>query len=109
MPLKFCRKCGKLFFTDMEGMARERKQFCSTTCQETSHWTKGKKARSDAGFVERLLDKSLADLRKRVATPAVRERLTRIQTDWANWQKVRHNIRKIEMRAKGHGDKGGSL
>jgi hypothetical protein len=96
MPIKLCRRCPKLFFTDLEGKARERKQFCSLTCQQVGHWTKSNSARSDSGFVERLLENSRSELQTRLAKPAVRARLGKIKTDWPDWKTILEKVKEIE-------------
>jgi hypothetical protein len=96
MPMKVCRKCNKLFFTDLEGKARERKQFCSLACQQGGHWTKSNLARSDSGFIDRLLENSSSELRKRLANPTVQERLARIKTQWQDWKTVAEKVKEIE-------------
>jgi hypothetical protein len=101
ISLKFCRKCSKLFFTDLEGKARERKQFCSSTCQQIGHWTKSSRARSDSGFVERLLQNNAPDLRERVARPGMRDRLAKIKNDWQAWDALMEKVKEVETLANG--------
>jgi hypothetical protein len=101
MPFKFCRKCNKFFFSDLEGKARERKQFCSPTCQQVGHWTKSSHARSDSGFVERLLLNNPPDLRERLAKPGTRERLAKIKNDWQDWAALMNKVAEIETLTNG--------
>lgn len=100
MPMKLCRGCDKLFFTALEGKARDRKQFCSLQCQQGGHWTKSNRARSDSGFVERLLENSSTELRERLANPIVRERLARIKNEWPEWKTVMEKVKTIEAQAR---------
>jgi hypothetical protein len=100
MPLKLCGKCSKLFFTDLEGGARERKKFCSTSCQQGDHWTKSNRARSDFGFVERLLENDSIKLRQRLAKPAVQERLSGIRSKWKDWQALMLKVKRVDALAK---------
>jgi hypothetical protein len=104
MPIKICPRCRKFF-------ASQRREFCSKDCQWRHYWTPER--RSDDKWVkdlekycercERKYGRSVADLRKKLASPNVTHRLKSIKgkiekEDWAGWGKIAQRIASIEKR-----------
>lgn len=102
MPVKICPRCNNLFLS-------ERKQFCSKDCQWKSYWTPGRRAddkwvKDLERFCERCRPKygrTVADLRKKLALPKVKQRLESIKKqianeDWTGWARIAQRIKVIE-------------
>jgi len=105
MPLKICPRCGKLFLS-------ERREFCSKDCQWKHYWTPerhsdDKWVKDLEKFAERCRPKygcSVADLRKKLASPKVMQRLKSIKEkakkeNWAGWARIAQRIEAIETLA----------
>ena len=102
MPLKICRRCALLFVSE-----RKSTEFCPTTkCQWKAYWTPERK--SDHEYVRRLTqlaDKcssssggySVADLRKKLEQPKVRQRLQQIEECWhAEWPGIVKKVAEVK-------------
>jgi hypothetical protein len=102
MPVKICPKCRQLFLS-------KRRDFCSKDCQWKSYWTPARRAddkwiKDLEKFSERCRPKygrSVADLRKKLALPKVRQRLESIKKnianeDWTGWARIAQRITVIE-------------
>ena len=107
MPIKVCSRCKKLFSAAaFDGEARRRKMYCSTECQQSGHWTKGKQARADDRYVSRMIEEygSLPrELHKRLLRPNVQKRLCEIENHWPSWKKIVEKIGQIRSIAAGAG------
>jgi hypothetical protein len=106
MPIKMCRRCRKFFSSERSG-------FCSKDCQWKHYWTPER--RSDDKWVKDLekfsdgcelnkYGRSIADLRKKLASPKVIRRLKSIKAkidkeNWAGWGKISQRIKTVEKRA----------
>jgi hypothetical protein len=105
MPIKICPTCRKLFLS-------ERRHFCSKECQWRHYWTPER--RSDDKWIKDLekfsercrpkYGRSLADLKKKLASPKVMQRLKSIKEkakkgDWAGWARIAQRIEAIEKLA----------
>ena len=102
MPVKICPRCHQLFLS-------KRRDFCSKDCQWKSYWTPARRAddkwiKDLEKFSERCRPKygrSVADLRKKLALPKVRQRLESIKKnianeDWTGWARIAQRITVIE-------------
>ena len=102
MPVKICPRCRQLFLS-------KRRDFCSKDCQWKSYWTPARRAddkwiKDLEKFSERCRPKygrSVADLRKKLALPKVRQRLESIKKnianeDWTGWARIAQRITVIE-------------
>ena len=102
MPVKICPRCRKLF-------SSKRREFCSKDCQWKSYWTPARRAddkwiKDLEKFSERCRPKygrSVADLRKKLALPKVRQRLESIKKnianeDWTGWARIAQRITVVE-------------
>jgi hypothetical protein len=102
MPVKICPRCRQLFLS-------KRRDFCSKDCQWKSYWTPARRAddkwiKDLEKFSERCRPKygrSVADLRKQLALPKVRQRLESIKKnianeDWTGWARIAQRITVIE-------------
>jgi hypothetical protein len=102
MPFKICPRCRELFLS-------ERREFCSKDCQWKSYWTPTRRAddkwvKEFEKFSERCKPKygrSVADLRKKMASPKVRQRLESIKgkvarENWTGWARIAQRIKAIE-------------
>jgi hypothetical protein len=102
MPVKICPRCRKLFLS-------KRREFCSKECQWKSYWTPARRAddkwtKEVEKFSERCspqYGRSVADLRKKLALPKVRQRLESIKKkianeDWTGWARIAQRIKAIE-------------
>lgn len=105
MPIKLCPTCGKFF-------ANQRSGYCSPNCQWKHYWTSARRAddkwvkglESFADTCKPKYGRSVADLREKLASPKVAERLTSIKDkigkeDWAGWKKIAERINTIERLA----------
>lgn len=105
MPIKICPRCRKLFLS-------ERREFCSKDCQWKHYWTPERRA--DDKWIKGLekfsqgceakYGRSVADLRKKLSSPKVADRLKSIKRkiemeDWAGWRKIAKRIDGIEKLA----------
>jgi hypothetical protein len=97
MPVKLCSRCGALFsVSELEGKARERKKFCSTKCQESTFWTRERRA--DYRYVERLVDKYKdlpPKLRVGLQQPKTQTRLYGIIERWKDWPLLSGKLREL--------------
>lgn len=101
MPVKFCRRCGKLF-----GSHQTKAGFCSRDCQWRNYWTPERKR--DDKFVKDLqkfaesckprYGRSIENLRAKLA--ANKQRLDKIKMVWKGWPTILDKIHSIEIRAK---------
>jgi hypothetical protein len=102
MPVKICPRCRQLFLS-------KRREFCSKDCQWKSYWTPARRAddkwiKGLEKFSERCSPKygrSAADLRKKLVSPKVRQRLESIKKqiandNWTGWARIAQRITGIE-------------
>jgi hypothetical protein len=99
MPLKICRRCEKLFSSDLESAA-----FCSSKCREKSFWDPERKrdynkVRRWETYAENSLKQkhgfTLADLDRLKAITSKNQVLDKISARWKDWSKITEKIERI--------------
>jgi hypothetical protein len=106
MPIKLCRRCGKLFSS-----TRSDTQFCpGGDCQRKNFWNDERHrdyefARRHLKFAENCVRRqfgySIDDLRSKLAKPGVKARLQSIRQRWKDWPQILAMIGRAEKLALG--------
>jgi len=100
MPLKVCRRCEKLFSSDLKSA-----EFCSNKCREKSFWTSERKrdynkvCRWETQAANSLKQRhgfTLADLDRLKKITAKNDTLDKIVARWKDWPKITEKVERIQ-------------
>jgi hypothetical protein len=99
MPLKVCRRCEKLFSSNLKSA-----EFCSTKCREKSFWTPERKrdynkvCRWETHAENSLKKKhgfTIADMNRLKEITSKNQVLDKIAARWKDWPKITEKIERI--------------
>ena len=105
MPVKVCRRCEKLFASDLKSA-----EFCSSQCREKSFWTSDRKRDYNkvcrwethaANSVKQENGFTLADLNRLKKITGKKNALDNIAFRWKDWTKIAEKVDRIREALKG--------